>query len=209
MASVEMNEILSEVCRLLAERAGLSSEALGASAIAHAMRKRSLASGAASPQDYLRRLAADAAEFQELLEELVVPETWFFRDALAFGSLALRLAAARARNAATIRVLSAGCSTGEEAYSLAMVLREAGFAPAQTSILATDVTQRALDFARRGTYTSRSFRDSDDSLAAIRNRWFEPLGDSWQVRDELRGGVEFRQENLRKSASSPANHRLT
>ena len=62
--------------------------------------QRASASGADSPQDYLRRLVSDPAEFQELLEDLVVPETWFFRDSLAFRAvqqLLGRLAISRSR----------------------------------------------------------------------------------------------------------------
>ena len=99
--------------------------------IAHAVRKRIAASGADSPQDYLHRLLLDPAEFQELLEDLVVPETWFFRDALAFRRLAALPRRRRSSGRRTVRVLSVACSTGEEVYSLAMALREAGLEPSQ------------------------------------------------------------------------------
>jgi chemotaxis protein methyltransferase WspC len=194
--TVAVDEILSEVLRLLAEQAGMAPESFGSSGIAHAVRKRISASSAASPQEYLRRLFVDTAEFQVLLEDLVVPETWFFRDALAFRCLARRLGATRSLNQGMVRILSVGCSTGEEVYSLAITLREAGFEPTQFLILGTDVSRRWLDLAQKGTFTSRSFREGDETIGALRDRWCERVGESWQVRDELREGVEFRWGNL-------------
>jgi len=193
------NEILSEVMRILAERAGMAHESLAASGIAHAVRKRISASGADSSQDYLRRHFADPAEFLELLEELVVPETWFFRDPLAFRCLASRLDAARSLNPRMIRVLSVGCSTGEEVYSLAIALREARFEPTEFLILGTDVSRRSLDLAKKGTFTSRSFRESDETIGTLCQRWCERAGELWQVLDELRAGVTFRWGNFAQS----------
>lgn len=194
--TIAVDEILPEVLRLLAERAGMAPESLGASGITHALRARVAASGAASSQDYPHRLGVDPTEFQELVENLVVPETWFFRDTLAFRCLAHYLAAARARNQAAIRVLSIGCSTGEEVYSLAIALREAGFTPAQSLVLGVDMSRRSLDLARAGRFTSRSFREADELGGTRRERWCARVGESWQVCDELREGVEFRWGNL-------------
>ena len=65
----------------------------------------------------------------------------------------------RSLRAGRIRVLSVGCSTGEEVYSLAIILREAGLEPSRFLILGTDVSRRALELAQDGRFTSRSFRD--------------------------------------------------
>jgi chemotaxis protein methyltransferase WspC len=190
------DEDLWEVFRLLWDRAGMAPEAMGSQSVAHAVRKRVVASGAESAQAYARRLLSDPAEFQELLEELVVPESWFFRDALAFRRLDRDLGAWRSPDRGPIRALSVGCSTGEEAYSLAMTLREAGLTPGQFRILAVDMSRRALELAKDGRFPSRSFRGPDQTMIALRDRWCKRIGDSWQVRDELRAGVEFRWGNL-------------
>ncbi len=144
----------------------------------------------------MRRLSTDTAEFSELLEELLVPETWCFRDPLAFRHLSRFLDAWRSENRGTIRLLSVGCSTGEEVYSLAMALREAGFRPTQFFILGTDLSRRSLEVARKGALSLRSFREPEASIVALRDRWCECLGESWRVRDELRTGVEFQWGNL-------------
>ena len=136
-------ENLSEVFRFLGQQAGMEPEPVGVASMAHAIRKQMAAVGAASPDEFCRRLAADHSLLDQLLEELLVPETWFFRDSLAFQSLARRLADRRWLHSDAIRVLSIACSTGEEVYSLAIALREAGLAPPQYSILGVDLSRNA------------------------------------------------------------------
>ena len=82
-----------------------------------------------SPEEYATRLQSDRAEFQELLDEVLVDETWMFRDRLAFRSFADYLRGLSHDRREPIRILSVACSTGEETYSLAMTLREVGFDP--------------------------------------------------------------------------------
>jgi chemotaxis protein methyltransferase WspC len=193
---ITKEDIPIEVCRLLRERAGMDPELFGAQGIVYALNKRVAASGAQSPQDYVNRLTSDTAEFQELLEDLLVPETWMFRDALAFSSLGQFFDAWLSRHREPIRVLSVACSTGEEVYSLAISLREAGFDPSRFQILGIELSRRALEAAIRGDLNPRSFRDPDDKIAAMRERWCEQVGQSWRIRDELHTGVEFKWGNL-------------
>jgi chemotaxis protein methyltransferase WspC len=194
MMTAVCDENLSMVFRLLRERAGIDPDACGEESIAHVVRQCASASG--SPEDYVRGLDRDPAAFQELLEAVVVPETWFFRDRLAFRAVQYYLDARQPWDRRTLRCLSVACSTGEEVYSLAIALRNGNVKPSQVRIVGTDVSNRALELARNGCYSSRSFRDSDEQLAEWRKHWCEPLGESWRVRDELRSGVEFRWGNL-------------
>jgi chemotaxis protein methyltransferase WspC len=190
------DHIPNEVCQLLRERAGMDPELFGVQGIVYALNKRVAASGTESPQDYVNRLKSDTAEFQELLEDLLVPETWMFRDALAFSSLGRFFDTWLSRHREPIRVLSVACSTGEEVYSLAISLREAGFDPSRFQILGIELSRRALECAIRGDLNPRSFRESDDKIAAMRERWCEPVGQSWRIRDELHKGVELKWGNL-------------
>ena len=196
LMAAEIDEIKSEVLRLLQQRVGMDTESFGTAAITQAVRNRVSASKAGSPQHYLRRLVLDPAEFQELVEDLVVPETWFFRDVLAFRAVARFLDARHGSNRPLVRVLSVGCSTGEEVYSLAIALREAGVAPPRFLILGTDLSRRSLELAKEGTFAPRSFREPGEQAGALRERWFERDGDSWRVREELRAGVQWRCANL-------------
>lgn len=193
------DEILAEVHRLLAERAGMSADALGVGHIAHAVQKRASVGGDASPQNYLRRLMADADAFQELLEDLLVAETWFFRDTTAFKFLARRLETIVSLRQGAVRVLSVGCSTGEEVYSLAMALRGAGVERERLCIVGTDVSRRSLEAARSGIFPQRSFRDRAPWSDALCSQWLEDAGASRCVREELRTGIEFRWANLAQS----------
>jgi chemotaxis protein methyltransferase WspC len=185
-----------EILGLLAARAGMAAEAFGSAAVSYAVRKRVAASGAASEQDYARRLAAETEEFQGLLEELVVPETWFFRDMQAMRCFARSFGDGASHRERVLRVLCVGCSTGEEVYSLAITLREAGLSPTEFHIVGTDISRRALELARQRTYASRSFRERDEATAAILRRWCEPLEEGWQLGADLQAGVEFRPGNL-------------
>ena len=142
------DHIPNEVCQLLRDRAGMDPDLFGVQGIAYAFDKRIAASGAESPQDYVNRLTSDTAEFQELLEDLLVPETWMFRDALAFSSLGRYFDAWLSGHREPIRVLSVACSTGEEVYSLAISLREAGFDPSQFQILGIELSRRALELCK-------------------------------------------------------------
>jgi chemotaxis protein methyltransferase WspC len=72
-----LDEGLAEVCRFLRESAGFEPDALGMQSVAHAVRQRMAEAGAESSRDYLRRLQTEAGELQDLLDQVVVPETWF------------------------------------------------------------------------------------------------------------------------------------
>ncbi|WP_175732845.1 CheR family methyltransferase [Burkholderia ambifaria] len=143
---------------------------------------------------YWQQLNASADERRALIELFVVPETWFFRDREAFATLARlaleRLAATPGR---MIRVLSAPCSTGEEPYSAAMALLDAGLDPASFMIDALDLSARAIEQARLGCYGRNAFRGT---ATEFRARYFTPAADGWLLDERVRARVQFRQANL-------------
>ncbi len=143
---------------------------------------------------YWQQLNASADERRALIELFVVPETWFFRDREAFATLA-RLAAERlaATPGRVIRVLSAPCSTGEEPYSAAMALLDAGLDPASFTIDAIDLSVRAIEHARLGCYGRNAFRGT---ATEFRTRYFTPAADGWLLDERVRECVQFRQANL-------------
>lgn len=128
-----------------------------------------------------------------VIESLLNPETWFRRDRAPFQVLEKELlpALARARPGGRVRIWSAGCSTGQEAWSIAMAGREAG---AHVEIMGVDLSQRAIEKARGGLYTG--FEVQRGLTAKTMLRWFEPAGDEWRVRDELAETVRFGRANL-------------
>lgn len=129
---------------------------------------------------YLQRLTADAPLLRALIAEVTVGETYFFRDAEQFEMIrttVLPNIVQRRRYGAPLRVWSAGCSTGEEAYSLAILLDECGLG-AGAFVLATDVSSTAIDVARRGTYGPWSFRHDNEGR---RDRCFVHTGKRWTI----------------------------
>jgi chemotaxis protein methyltransferase CheR len=141
----------------------------------------------------LRRLrAGDPAAVAALVEQAVVGETYFYRHPEQLEALA-RHALDRAPPGRPLVLWSAGCATGEEAYTLAMLLLEAGRGRIPDRILATDVSARALEAARAGRYGDWSLRRLGPPL---RQRHFEPDGPRLSVAPAARQRVEFRTHNL-------------
>ena len=179
---------LAEVGRVLADAFGLSlSEGLER-ALRDGLASAAAALGVAPASLANRVTQGDRESLHALVEHAVVPETYFWRhpDQLA----ALSLAAFGAPG--PLAIWSAGCSSGEEPYSLAIGLLEAGRAGRGDRILATDVSERLLAAARRGSYGSWSIRRMPRHLA---DRWL-PGSDDRRVSDEVRALVEFRRHNL-------------
>src|SRR6266446_6784075 len=109
---------------------------------------------------FAERLENSSEDLQALVEQIVVPETWFFRDVQPFRFVGRWVAteAARSGPERVFRVLSIPCSTGEEPYSIAMSLLDRGVPAGSFTIDAADVSRRSLAHARAGRYGKRSFR---------------------------------------------------
>ncbi|MGZ8314443.1 MAG: CheR family methyltransferase [Telluria sp.] len=171
---------------------------LSEAAVDRAVQQRMALGGAASQAAYLAGMTPD--EFKALTELLVVPESWMFRDADAFAAATAfvqrRLAQAPGR---VVRILSVPCAGGEEPYSMAMALADAGVAPSAYSIDALDLSEVALARARDGRYTRNAFRGQK---LEFRERHFTRDGNYYQISDELRARVRFRHGNL--LTASPA-----
>jgi len=189
-----MLSMLEHCEQLLKTLIGLDIEAIGRSALERALRERleALQLGQAA---YGALLKGSAAEQQALVEAIVVPETWFFRYPEAFALLAERARALRAQRGALqpVRILSLPCSTGEEPYSIAMCLLDAGFSAAELRVDAVDVSLRALDAAAMARYGANAFRSAD---LGFRERYFRADGSSHVLCDAVRGVVNFRPGNL-------------
>lgn len=184
-----------EIEALLQQVMGLHAETIGSSSVARAVQARMTACGAASEDDYLERLTASPRELQELIEIVTVPETWFFRDPEAFVELK-RIAGAEwfaNRPGDVVNILSLACATGEEPYSIAMALLDAGFASDRVTIDAVDISERSLDHARRGIYGKNSFRGDDLGFA---ERYFRKVVGGHQVIDAVRQPVRFKYGNV-------------
>lgn len=177
---------------LLREAIGLEPASIGPAAVDRAVQARMAAGGHGDAGAYRALLEASPAELQALVEAVVVPETWFFRDPEAFAALA-RVAVARPAGAGALRVLSLPCSTGEEPYSIAMALLDAGVAADGFRIEAMDISARVLAVAARGIYGRNAFRGG---ALEFRDRHFVAVRDGMRLDERVRERVRFRQGNI-------------
>ena len=155
------------------------------------MRQRELSDLAA----YEREVKSSPKEVQELVEEVVVAESWFFRDERPFewlrGYVRQRLESARAR--LPLRILSVPCAAGEEPYSIAIVLAEEGFPVGRYRIDAIDTSARRLAIARRGVYSKNAFRGP---VLPYRSRWFRDHPEGYEIDPALRASIDFTQGSI-------------
>jgi len=180
---------------LLKRIIGLDPESVGTSAVERAVRSRMEALRLENVDGYWNRVQNSTDEFQELVELVVVPETWFFRDREAFHVLVRLIHEDHLlpNRPAPLRLLSVPCCTGEEPYSVVMALLDAGFSSAQFAMDGVDISARALARARQGTYGSNSFRGTELDFRA---RHFQSAGNRWVVTSEIRDSVALHHENL-------------
>jgi chemotaxis protein methyltransferase CheR len=149
----------------------------------------------ATPDVYLVRLQTEPAVLDDLVAEITVGETYFFREPEQFAVLArdiLPALLARRPRDRPLRIWSAGCATGEEPYTVAMLLRQQGWGGA-AHIVATDLSRRALAAARRGLYGRWSLRGVPEHVV---RSYFTPVGGRYELAPTVREDVEFRYLNL-------------
>lgn len=146
------------------------------------------------------RIRPDGALWNAIAEALLLAETRFFRDRALFQRIREEIlpAAIERRGHERVRIWSAACATGQEAYSLAMIIedmREAGLNPS-AEIVATDFSGRLIDKARSGLYTQFEVQRGLPIRKLIAH--FEKAGDLWRIADRLRAAVQFEPHNLLK-----------
>jgi chemotaxis protein methyltransferase CheR len=134
-----------------------------------------------------------------VLDAMTTNETFFFRDPSLFDALGAAVLPAmfhRIRGTRKLRIWSAASSSGQEAYSLAILLREMGRSSSDVEILGTDLSIQMLERAREARYVP--FEVKRGLPAAYLNRYFTKAGTDWQLADEIRSMVHFEQIDLRR-----------
>lgn len=162
--------------------------------LARVVQQQATQQGFDSAEDYLRSLLRGSEqELEQLAQSLTVNETYFFREPKHFDALR-ELLPELARAGDRVRILSAGCSSGEEAYSLAIVAHRV-LSPLgrQFEVVGVDIDGRALQRAREGRYRGWSFREQGLALA---NGYVRSERDSWLMRPDIQQRVRFEQMNL-------------
>jgi len=182
----------------LRQTVGLDVATIGSGSIERTVRRRMRATGFTKPVEYLHVLENSPSEWGELLETLIVTETWFFRDPGAFRACAQT--AVRewlpVHPSEPLRLLSVPCSSGEEPYSLAMALLDAGMPADRFRIEGVDLSARMLARARGGLYEKNAFRGKD---LAFRDRYFCRTKEGFLLQPAVRDRVALREGNLLSS----------
>jgi len=194
--------------KLLLDTCGFCFENEREETLVSGLRRRISSTKTENPGVYLEVLSRDPQEMRRLVELLTVNETYFLREPdylrLVIGRIIPEIL--RERPSRTVKLLSAGCSTGEEVYSLAILLRESlgGDWERTCQVAGVDIDGNVLAAARRGEYGKGSFRGMDPALV---ERYFEPYCEGgWRLTGGLREAVRFEAVNLCADEYPPMMH---
>jgi chemotaxis protein methyltransferase WspC len=190
---------LKRIEALLLTKIGLDAESLGPGAIAMAVRARMHALHLEDQSKYAERALLSPDEQQALIEEVVVSESWFFREPAAYELMKERFLPL-AQQGTQVRVLCLPCATGEEPYSVVMTLLHAGVSPLKLEVHGVDVSERALRHARAARYSQIAFRAKAEQY----NRYFEPDGTGFLLSPSIRRMVHFKLGNILDPKLYPA-----
>ncbi|MGH7449430.1 MAG: CheR family methyltransferase, partial [Longimicrobiales bacterium] len=189
--------LVAKAGSIVRQRTGLVFREPRRSALAAGLAAGLRRSDAAGPDEYIDRLSTEAQLLDDLVAEITVGETYFFRDENQFSAIRdqilpdLRSSAGSAR---ALQLWSAGCATGEEAYSLAILMRERAEA---ARVIGTDISRRALGTARRGVYREWSLRGVPE---AVVRQYFRTARGRYELGRGIRDSVEFTYLNLAEAA---------
>src|SRR5260370_38394644 len=185
---------MEQIEKMLREKMGLDAASVGSGSIQGVIRLRRKGVGISDASAYRELLTRSRAEWEELVEAVVVTETWFFRDPEAFGVV---VEAAQASGPGSpLAVPTIPCLSGEEPYCLAIALRDADVPAERVKIDAVDISSRSLARARSGIYSRNSFRGKD---LIYRDRHFQSAKTGFVLHPEIRNSVKFIEGNLLNS----------
>jgi len=195
LISTEQVEAISEV---LKERIGQSLGNTDPKFLRKFLSDRFHAHKCATARDYLEKLD-QPEEFRVVLNGLTVPETFFFRFEAQLDAFRNQLLPSLVKDfgkqGGKIRIWSAGCCTGEEPYTLALIAAELGLLK-QIEIVATDINPTYLERAMNPNFSERSVSQVPPPLL---NTYFKTNGKTWTISDEIRNAVTFRELNLNEA----------
>lgn len=184
-----------EIEEFLMKTIGLDPASIGSKSVERAIKARMELASLREETKYLALLQENEVEQAALIETVIVPETWFFRDQGPFDYLReyVALEWKPANKDRVFRVLSVPCSTGEEPFSIAITLIEAGLGDNDFSIDAVDISMHSLQKAKRGIYGKSSFREKDNDYI---DRYFSTRERGFQVSEQILNAVHFQFGNI-------------
>jgi chemotaxis protein methyltransferase WspC len=184
-----------EIEALLQKAMGLKVTSIGKTTLDRSIQSRMKALFMQDKEAYVEKLQSSALELKELIEEVVIPETWFFRDKEPFNILNQFLVTKwlpKHKNN-MLRLLSVPCSTGEEPYSITMSLLSSGWSEDKFTVHAIDISRRSLERAKNAVYTEHSFRGVDQ---VFKSQYFKKVNKSYLLNKSVRKKVHFRNGNI-------------
>ena len=194
----DLDDDYIRVCRIVRRRTGVRLDNYKRGTVLRRIRRRIGMSTTGSLEEYCDLLETDDTEAKQLASDVLIPVTAFFRDTGAFKSMA-KAVEELVSNRPTgdmIRCWVAGCATGEEAYSLAILLAEACRGKPNAPdfmIFVSDLKREAVDIARRGIYSAAAL---DPIPKDLRDRYFEHTSDEYYASKQLRRRMVFATQNL-------------
>ena len=200
---------LSELAWLVKSRCGVDLSRYRATCLNRRVLHRMAMASCRDIEEYIGRLTADPGEMEKLMDIITIHVTGFFRDHEVFrllerGFIPALVDEKTASGQGVVRAWSAGCSTGEEAYSTAIMIDRAvrKVSPnTHIEVYGTDVSEDSYRTAKKGVYGEEKMKDVP---ADIRDGYFEKEGQSWKVTSRLRSLVRFRPHDM--FTESPYSH---
>jgi len=180
------------VLHVIKNEMGLSPETIGQSTVERIIERRMKIVGEKNSSSYCHLLGRSAAEKQALFNEISVPETWFFRDYEPFKVLSSYIKGLEPEGR-PLNILSIPCSSGEEPYSIAMVLNDIGLSKKQFRIDAVDISTEVIEKARKGVYGNNSFRGKG---VVYREKYFDYEDGLYIISDDIKSTVNFSNANV-------------
>lgn len=180
---------------LLRQKIGLEASSIGSGSIARAIHRRMGDCRILDMVEYLRLLQESTQEWEALIESVIVPETWFFREREAFFCLKHYVTSEwlPTHSNRVLRILSVPCSTGEEPYSIAIALLETGLSVINVQIDAVDISKNSLLTAQTAIYNKYSFRDNTLSFL---EQYFQFTEAGHRLCQYVKSMVNFMHGNL-------------
>lgn len=177
----------------LRQASGFDPESLGWSNFNNIIKRRMRVCLVNDIISYSSLLEQSDSEQKELIEAVVIPESWFFRDLGTFHSLKQIVANWQNCDKLPLRILSLPCAKGEEPYSIAMTLREVGLMPNQFRIDAVDISAVAIAKAMQGVYTDNAFRHKSIDF---KDQYFVKISQGYKLINTIRDDVCFSVNNF-------------
>jgi len=190
-----MDKPLQDIAHLIRKKNGLLNNSIGNILIDTSIKQRMNACNISNINEYHEHIKENTKEFNELIEASIVSETWFFRESKIFNNVLDNIKKQLLINNQSIfKILCIPCSTGEEPYSLAMLLTENKISNSNYLIDAIDISKKSLIHAKQGLYHKNSFREK--THISYQDKYFYNDKKTYQLKDNIKETVTFYQHNI-------------